>query len=117
MSALQCLNIYFRVLLIFLEIPDTAFNSQHSFYFFMMFFDLWDFPGGSEDKESSCNAGAWGLIPGSERSLEERNGNPFQYSCLENSMDRGAWQAAVHGFEKSLIRLNDQHFDFDLYLS
>ena len=90
MSALQCLNIYFRVLLIFLEIPDTAFNSQHSFYFFMMFFDLWDFPGGSEDKESSCNAGDWGLIPGSERSPGEGKGYPLQYPCLENSMVKGA---------------------------
>ena len=100
MSALQCLNIYFRVLLIFLEIPDTAFNSQHSFYFFMMFFDLWDFPGGSEDKESSCNAGDWGLIPGSERSLEEGSENPLQYSCLGDPLDRGAWWAIVHGVTK-----------------
>ena len=107
MSVLQCLNIYFRVLLIFLEIPNTAFNSQHSFYFFMMFFDLWDFPGGSEDKESFCNAGDWGLIPGSERSLEERNGNPLQYSCLENSMDRGDWWVAAHGVTWSWTRLSD----------
>ena len=44
-------------------------------------------------KESSCNAGDLGLIPGSERSPGEGYGNPLQYSCLENSMDRGAWQA------------------------
>ena len=55
------------------------------------------FPGGSDGKESASNAGDPGLILGSERSPGERNGNPFQYSCLENSMDRGAWQAAVHG--------------------
>ena len=48
-------------------------------------------------KESTCNAGDWGLIPGWGRSPGERNGNPFQYSCLENSMDRGAWKSTVHG--------------------
>ena len=51
------------------------------------------FPGGSNGKESACNAGDPGLIPGSGRSPEEGNGNPIQYSCLENSMDRGAWWA------------------------
>ena len=49
------------------------------------------FPGGSDGKESACNAGDPGLIPGSGRSLREGNGNPFQYSGLENSMDGGAW--------------------------
>ena len=51
------------------------------------------FPAGWDGKESACNAGDLGLIPGSERSPEKGNGNPLQYSCLENSMDRGAWQA------------------------
>ena len=46
------------------------------------------FPGGSDGKESACNAGDLGLIPGSERSPGEGNGNPLQYSCLENSMDK-----------------------------
>ena len=59
------------------------------------------FPGGLDGKESGCNAGDPGLIPGSERPPEEGNGNPLQYSCLENSMDRGAWQATVHGVAKS----------------
>ena len=59
------------------------------------------FPGGLDGKESGCNAGDPGLIPGSERPPEEGNGNPLQYSCLENSMDRGAWQATVHGIAKS----------------
>ena len=58
------------------------------------------FPGGPDGKESACNVGDWGLIPGSGRSLGERNGYPFQYSCLENSTDRGGWQAAVYGFAK-----------------
>ena len=48
-----------------------------------------DFPGGSDDKASAYNAGDPGSIPGSGRSLGEGNGNPLQYSCLENSMDRG----------------------------
>ena len=55
------------------------------------------FPGGSDYKESACNEGVPGLILGSERSLGEGNGNPLQHSCLENSMDRGAWWATVHG--------------------
>ena len=49
------------------------------------------FPGGSDDKESACNAGDLGLIPGLGRSPGEGNGNPLQYSCLENPMDRGAF--------------------------
>ena len=50
-----------------------------------------NFPGGSDDKESACNAGDLSLIPGLRRSPGEGNGYPLQYSCLENSMDRGAW--------------------------
>ena len=52
-----------------------------------------DFPGGSEGKESACNTGNPGLIPGSGKSPGEGNGYSLQYSCLENFMDRGAWQA------------------------
>ena len=59
------------------------------------------FPGGSDGKESGCNAGDLDSIPGSGRSSEERNGNPVQCSCLENSMDRGAWQAIDYGVAKS----------------
>ena len=59
------------------------------------------FPGVSDGKESTCNAGDLGLIPELGRSPGERNGNLFQYSCLENPMDIGAWQATVHGFAKS----------------
>ena len=51
----------------------------------------------SVEKESACNAGDLGLIPGVGRSPGEENGNPLQYSCLENLMDRGAWRATVHG--------------------
>ena len=55
------------------------------------------FPGGSDGKESACNAGDPGLIPGLGRSPGEGNGYPLQYSCQENSMDRRAWWATVYG--------------------
>ena len=58
------------------------------------------FPGGSDSKESGCNAGDSGSIPASGRSPGEGNGYPLQYSCLENSTNRGAWQAIVHGVAK-----------------
>ena len=60
-----------------------------------------DFLHSSVSKESACNAGNLGSIPGLRRSPGEGNGNPFQYSCLENPMDRGAWWATVHGVAKS----------------
>ena len=53
--------------------------------------NTWSFPGGSEGKASACNAGDLDLIPGLGRSPGEGNGNPLEYSCLENSMDGGAW--------------------------
>ena len=59
------------------------------------------FPGGSVGKESACNAGHLGSIPGSERSFGEGNSNPLQYSCLENPTDRGAWWATVHRVAES----------------
>ena len=59
------------------------------------------FPDGSLGKESACNAGDLGLIPGLGRSPGEGYGNPLQYSCLENPMDRGAWWATVHEVGKS----------------
>ena len=58
------------------------------------------FPGGSDGKASACNEGDLGSIPGSGRSPGEGNGNPVQYSCLENLMDRGAWWATVHGSQR-----------------
>ena len=65
------------------------------------------FPGGSEVKESACSAGDLGSIPGLGKSPGEGNGNPLQYSCLENPMDGGAWWATVHGVAKSQTRLSD----------
>jgi len=61
----------------------------------------WAFPGSSDGKESSCNAGDPSLMLGSGRCPGEENGYPLQYSCLENSMDKGIWQAMVHGLTKS----------------
>ena len=63
----------------------------------------WGFPGGSEVKASACNAGDLGSIPGSGRSPGEGNGNPLQYSCLENPMNKGAWWATVRELAKNLI--------------
>ena len=68
---------------------------------------LFDFLGGSDSKESAYNAVDPGLIPGSGRSPGEGNGNPFQYSCLENPMDGGAWRATVHEVTKSRTQLSN----------
>ena len=65
------------------------------------------FRGGPVVKNSPANAGDMGSVPGLGISPAETNGNPVQYSFLENSMDRGAWQAMVHDVAKSWIRLND----------
>ena len=65
------------------------------------------FPGGSDSKESACRAGDPGSIPGSERSPGEGDGYPLLYSCLGNPMDRGDWQATVHGIAKSWIQLSN----------
>ena len=67
------------------------------------------FPGGLDSKESAYNVGDLCLIPGSERFPGEGYGYPLQYSCLENSIDRGEWQATAHGVEKSWsdTRLSD----------
>ena len=66
------------------------------------------FPGGSDGKESACNVGNLGSIPGSGRSPGEGHSNPLQYSCLENPMERGAWRATVQGAAKSQTRLSNQ---------
>ena len=63
--------------------------------------------GSSGDKESTCNVGDLGSIPGLGRSTGEGNGGPPQYSYLENPMDRGAWWGTVHAVTKSRTRLND----------
>ena len=67
------------------------------------------FPGNSDGKESTCSAGDLDSIPGSGRSPGEGNGYPLQYSFLENSTDRKAWQATVYGVTKSWTQLSDLH--------
>ena len=79
----------------------------------LFYVQLWhtqDFPGGSDSKASASNARDPGSIPGSGRAPGEGNGNPLQYSCLENPMDRGAWWASVHRVGKSQIQLSNFTF-------
>ena len=68
------------------------------------------FPGGSDGKESACNAGHLGSILGLGRSPGEENGYPYQYFCMENPMDRGVWLATVRRIAKSWTQLSDFHF-------
>ena len=65
------------------------------------------FPGGAVSKESACNVGDLGSMPGWETSSGEGSGILLQYSCLRNPIDRGAWQVTVHGIEKSWTRLSE----------
>ena len=84
----------------------------HSISFISMdlrqFLLLFDFPGGSDGKVSVYNAGDPGSNPGLGRSPGEGNGNPLQYYCLENAMDREAWKATVYGVAKSQTRRNER---------
>ena len=66
---------------------------------------LLGFPGGSDGKEFACDDGYPGLIPGLGRSSGEGNGNPLQCSCLENTMDRGAWRATIHRVAQSWTQM------------
>ena len=70
--------------------------------------------GVSDGKEAACKAGDLDLIPGLARSPGEGNGTPLQYSCLENPMDWGAWQATVHGVAKSQTRLSNTSMVFSV---
>ena len=81
--------------------------SNTTFQRHQFFGDQREFPDSSVGKESACSAGDLSSIPGSGRSCGEGNGNPLQYTCLENPMDKGAWQATVHGVAKSRTRLSD----------
>ena len=94
-----------------LEITLSSFHSYELDYSWCWEFcysqSIRGFLGGSDGKESAYNAGDLSPIPGSGRSPREGSGNPLQYSCLENPMDRGAWWATVHGVAKSQTRLNN----------
>ena len=83
-----------------LNLPHT------SKYFKKHLHCIWGFPGGSDGKESACNTGDLGSIPGLGRSSGEGNGYPLQYTGLKNPVDR-AWQATVHAARKSWARLSD----------
>ena len=78
----------------------------HHFFYNLILFS-WSFLSSSAGKISACNGRHPGLIPESGSSPEQGNGNPLQYSCLENSMDRGAWRATVHGVTKGQTWLRD----------
>ena len=98
-------------------------NSQEviSIFNFPVFILMWlrsysGLPGGSDGEESAYNVRDTGSIPGSGRSPGEGHGNPLQYPCLENPMDRGAWWATVYGFTKSWTQLSDQHTNEILFI-
>ena len=87
---------------------DTAVIFTLTLYMCLSTVLLWcRHPCSSNGKESACNAGDPGLIPESGRSSGKGNGNPLQYFCLENPIDREAWRATVRGFAKSWTRLNN----------
>ena len=80
-----------------LNLVNNFRNTEHLY----CFHTLKGFPGGSDGKESACNAGDLGLIPGSGRSLGEGNGNPLQYFCLGNPMDKEPGTLQSMGSQKS----------------
>ena len=84
-------------------------KSSQAFY---LHFFTYNFPGGLDGKSSVYNAGDLDSIPGSGRSPVEGNGNPLQYSCLENTINGGAWQSTVHGVAKSQTQLSNITFIF-----
>ena len=83
---------------------DCKFTKSSIFFLFSI---CWTLYRSTDGKASTCNAGDLGSIPGLGRFPGEGNGNPLQDSCLENSMDRGAWWATVHGVAKSWTWLSD----------
>ena len=95
------------------RIPDMQELTSVTLPYFQMgrkrsfFSSVVSFPSGSDGKESTCNVGDLGSILWLERSLGEGNGNPLQYSCLENPMGRGVWQTTDHGVAKTWTQLND----------
>ena len=91
---------------------STLFGIGLSHIIFYVSSEKGGFPGGSDGKESACNVGDPGLIPGSERSPGEIHSNPLQYSCLENSVGSGAWWGTVHGASKSWTWLSNEYFPF-----
>ena len=97
-------------------------ESQICAYYFLTFLYSFchvyyeSFPGSSDSKESACNARDLSSIPGSERFSGEGNGNPLQYSCLENSMDRGAWKSTASGGLKESDTIDQRTFSLSYIL-
>ena len=83
-----------------------AFNILSNKFYFSVAYTVLGLPGWLGNKESACNAGDLGSVPGAGRSLGGRHGTPLQYSCLEYPMDRGAWQATVCGVAKIRTQLS-----------
>ena len=81
----------------------------------VIYTNIWGFPLGSNGRDSACNAGNLSSVPKFGRSPGEGNGYPLHYSYLENSMDRGAQQATVHGVANSQTQLSNAHFSY-IYL-
>ena len=91
------------------EVQGRFKREERMLYRWLIHVDIWQ-KHGSDGEVSAYNAGDPGSIPGSGRSPGEGNGTPLQYSCLENTMDGGAWWAAVHGVTKNQTRLSDFTF-------
>ena len=89
---------------------SLSFSLLFYILYLILISSIFYFPGGSDSKVSAYNVGDLGSIPGSERSSGEGNGNPLEYSCLENPMNGGAWYTTVHGVAKCRTRLSDFTF-------
>ena len=102
--------------ILYLFIHSTIYSFVHLFIVHSFILcQIPGFPDGSDSKVSAHNAGDPDSIPGLRRSPGEGNGNPLQYSCLENIMDGGAWWATVHGVAKSRTMLSDFTFTFHFH--
>ena len=99
------LNIIFITLVV--ESKAVSCYKLHKCFFFFLIICFIGLLCSSDSKESACNAGGLGSIPGSGRSSGQGNGNPLQYSCLENPMDRGAWWVTVPGVTESQTQLSE----------
>ena len=98
----------------FWQVPSCCWSRDHilgatNFIPLRLFYKVVWVSLGAQMIKTACNAGDPALIPGLGRFLGEGNGYPLQYPCLENSLDRGAWRATVHGIAKSWTQLNDYH--------
>ena len=105
---LSFINVFGLLVLAFLSMTSTSLFGPVFLSLFKIHMLLLGFPGGSDSKESSCSAGDQGSIPESGSSPGGGHGNPLQYSCLENPMDRGAWRATAHGVTKTWTQLSTQ---------